>query len=159
MNKWRKFIGLSAPDRLLFSQSLVLLPVAALALRLMGLRNYKKLLDKLSRDKLSRGGNTFADRDDRMLGDRVRQTARLVEAARRYGPYRAKCLPQSLTLWWLLRRRGIESQIRFGARKNALQMEAHAWVEFEGVPLNDSLDVGERFKPFERAAMPEEVES
>lgn len=77
--------------------------------------------------------------------------------AGRHGPYRAKCLPQSLTLWWLLRRQGIESQLRFGARKNARRMEAHAWVEFEGTPLNDSADVGERFKPFERAVVPEEV--
>src|SRR5687767_14995405 len=154
MNKWRKFIGLSARERILLSQSLALLPLAALALRVMGLRNYQIVMDKLSR-----GSRLPGEVDDRKLRDQVRKTARLVAAARKYGPYRAKCLPESLTLWWLLRRQGIESQIRFGARKNDRRMEAHAWVEFEGTPLNDSTDVSERFKPFERAVLPEELKS
>ena len=154
MNKWRKFIGLSARERLLLSQSLVLLPFAALALRVMGLRNYQRLMERFSR-------RSKADvaRDERKLRDQARKTARMVEAAGRYGPYRAKCLPKSLTLWWLLRRQGVESQVRFGARKNDRRMEAHAWVEFEGRPLNDSTDVSERFKPFEPAVMREEVKS
>ena len=136
----------------MLSQSLVLLPFAALALRVMGLRNYQRLMHALSR-----GGKPIVDEDARKLRDQVRKTARLVEAAGRYGPYRAKCLHKSLTLWWLLRRQGIESQIRFGARKNDRRMEAHAWVEFDGTPLNDSTDVGERFKPFEPAVLPEEL--
>ena len=152
MNKLRRFIGLSARERLLLSQSLVLLPLAAAALSVMGLGRYQRLLERFSR-----GSKADVAGDGRGLRDRVCKTARLVEAAGRYGPYRAKCLPKSLTLWWLLRRQGIESQLRFGARKNARRMEAHAWVEFEGTPLNDSTDVGERFKPFEPAAMPEEV--
>ena len=152
MNKWRKFIGLSASERLLLSQSLVLLPFTALTLQVLGLKNYQRLLDKLSR-----GNDRLVDRDERKLRDQIHKTVRLVDAAGRHGPYRAKCLPESLTLWWLLRRQGIESQIRFGARKNARRMEAHAWVEFEGTPLNDSADVRERFKPFERAVMPKEV--
>ncbi|HEX5734963.1 MAG TPA: lasso peptide biosynthesis B2 protein [Blastocatellia bacterium] len=154
MNKWRKFIGLSARERWLLSQSLVLLPFAAAALSVMGLRRYQRLMDRFSRAiKPDVAG------DERELRDRVRKTARLVEAARRYGPYRAKCLPESLTLWWLLRRQGIESQVKFGARKNDRRMEAHAWVEFEGVPLNDTTDVMERFKPFEPAVLPEELKT
>ena len=152
MNKWRKFIGLSARERLLLSQSLALLPFAALALSVMGLGRYRRLMDRFSR-----GGKSDVAWEERTLRDQVRKTARLVEAAGRYGPYRAKCLPKSLTLWWLLRRQGIESQLRFGARKNDRRMEAHAWVEFEGVPLNDATDVMERFKPFEPAVLPEEL--
>ena len=154
MNKWSKFTGLSASERMLLSQSLVLLPMAALLLRVMGLKNYQRLMERLSR-----GGRPIVEEDDGRLRDRVRQTTRMVEAAGRYGPYRAKCLPESLTLWWLLRRQGIESQIRFGARKDDRRLEAHAWVEFDGTPLNDSTDVRERFKPFERAVTAEEVKS
>ena len=154
MNRWRKFIGLSTRERLLLSQSLVLLPFTQLALQVMGLRNYQRLLDKFSRGSIPPVG-----KDDRKLRDQIRKTTRLVAAAGRRGPYRAKCLPESLTLWWLLRQQGVESQIRFGARKNGRRMEAHAWVEFEGMPLNDSTDVGERFKPFERAVTGKEVKS
>ena len=157
MNKWRRFIELSASERLLFSQSLVLLPFAALALSVMGLGRYQRLMERFSRGSKPDLSKPDVTGDGRSIRDQVRKTARLVGAANRYGPYRAKCLPESLTLWWLLRRQGIESRIRFGARKNARRMEAHAWVEFEGTPLNDSTDVGEHFKPFEPAALPEEV--
>lgn len=78
----------------------------------------------------------------------------MVQAAARHGAYRATCLPQSLTLWWLLRRQGIKSDLRFGARKEAGRMEAHAWVELDGIPLNETLDVDQRFQPFERAVIP-----
>lgn len=154
MNKWRKFIDLPASERLLLSQSLVLLPFTALALQMITLKKYQRLLNRFSPDS-----STAVGGDDQKIRDRVRKTVRLVEAAGRHGPYRAKCLPKSLTLWWLLRRQGIESQLCFGARKNARRMEAHAWVEFEGTPLNDSADVRERFKPFERAVMRKEVKS
>ena len=81
----------------------------------------------------------------------ARATMRMVRAAAWHGPYQAKCLPQSLTLWWLLLRQGIESDLRFGARKEEGQMEAHVWVEFNGLPLNDTFDVDQRFKPFEQS--------
>ena len=138
----------------MLTQSLVLLPLAGLALRVVGLGAYQRLIDRLSR-----GGKRAVDSDDPELRNQIHKTARLVEAAGKYGPYRAKCLPESLTLWWLLRRQGIESRVRLGARKNGRRMEAHAWVEFEGTPLNDSADVEQRFKPFERARMPEEAGS
>jgi hypothetical protein len=37
-------------------------------------------------------------------------------------------------------------------------LEAHAWVEFHGVILNDSQDVHLRFPPFNRAIIPQEGE-
>jgi hypothetical protein len=55
------------------------------------------------------------------------------------------CLPRSLMLCWLLRRRGIDSQLHIGVRKGNGKMEAHAWVERNGVILNDQPDVNERF--------------
>jgi len=88
------------------------------------------------------------------MAQNARITNVMVQVAARHGVYSATCLPQSLTLWWLLRRQGIESDLRFGARKEAERMEAHAWVELDGVPLNDTLDVDQRFKPFERAVIP-----
>lgn len=56
-----------------------------------------------------------------------------------------------MTLWWLLRRRGIPVQLRIGARKTGTQFEAHAWVEMDGRVVNDSEDVRIRYSPFEGA--------
>ena len=84
----------------------------------------------------------------------ARATMRMVRAAAWHGPYHATCLPQSITLWWLLLRQGIESDLRFGARKEEGQLEAHAWVEFKGLPLNETERVRQRFAAFDRSIIP-----
>jgi hypothetical protein len=65
-------------------------------------------------------------------------------------PVRARCLERSLTLWWLLRRRGVGAEVELGVRKtDAGELEAHAWVEVAGRVVNDGDDVRERFAAFE----------
>lgn len=67
-------------------------------------------------------------------------------AARALG--RANCLDRSLTLWALLRRRGIHAGLQLGARKDQECFDAHAWIELDGVVLNDSDDVRQRYAEF-----------
>jgi hypothetical protein len=74
-----------------------------------------------------------AGMDDILAPDII---ARLVRVAAERGPCRARCLPQALVLHWLLQRRGVASRIVFGARKADEQMQAHAWVEVNGVTLS-----------------------
>jgi hypothetical protein len=139
---------LSWAERRLLAQALALLPLTALALWAMGFRRWQALVARLT-PVVDAGG-----RDEAAVIREGRATARLVEAAARRGPYRASCLPRSLALWWLLRRQGIESDLRIGVRKEAGLFEAHAWVELRGLVLNDSGDVGERFAAFDRAILP-----
>ena len=56
-------------------------------------------------------------------------------------------------LWALLRRIGVEGVIRFGAKKAGESLEAHAWVEWNGVPLNDVADVRSRYAVPEAALL------
>ena len=144
MNSWRKFWRLSGFERRLFIQSLLLLPLSGLALRLISFKRLQSYLTRLAPAK----------KNSKVMAQNARVTSVMVQAAARHGVYRATCLPQSLTLWWLLSRQGIKSDLRFGARKEAGRIEAHAWVELKGVPLNDTLDVDQRFTPFERAVVP-----
>lgn len=78
----------------------------------------------------------------------IRQVLRLFRIAVRRAPLPGNCLSQSLTLWWLLRRQGIESELHIGTCYQNDRFEAHAWVEYAGYPLNDSSDVRSRFSPF-----------
>ena len=68
---------------------------------------------------------------------RIATTVRMVRAAARHGLGRPACLQESLTIWWLLARQGISSDLRIGVRKQGEVLEAHAWVEREGVALNE----------------------
>ena len=59
------------------------------------------------------------------------------------------CLPRSLTTWFLLRRRGIDAVVVLGADiSNIDGLPAHAWVEVDGIPLNEAADIRERFGSF-----------
>ena len=66
----------------------------------------------------------------------------LAEAVRRvslvaaFFPGRALCLEQSVTLWTLLRRRGIDAELRLGVQP--YPFGAHAWVEHRGQPVNEN---------------------
>lgn len=82
------------------------------------------------------------------------QMARGVAIAARHGPYRASCLERSLVLCRLLRRRGVMCELRFGADLAQGDLAAHAWVEWEGVVLNDAPQIGGRFSPFGPGSTP-----
>jgi len=67
-----------------------------------------------------------------VLMEMVRRVA-LVAA---FFPGRALCLEQSVTLWLLLRRRGIDADLRLGVQP--YPFGAHAWVEHRGEPINEN---------------------
>lgn len=144
---WQKFIELPRSEQWLLVQALVALPLMGLGLRLLGLRRLRTLLSHRPLTK------QWAAPEERIFTVAQAQ-ARLVQVAARHGLYRPTCLPQSLAIWWLLRCRGIEANLRIGVKPIDNGLEAHAWVELQGQPLNDDLDVHQRFSPFGQAIIP-----
>jgi hypothetical protein len=61
--------------------------------------------------------------------------AQLAAIAGRRGPVTTTCLRQALAVRTWLRRRGLDAQLKIGVKKNGEALDAHAWVELEGVPL------------------------
>ncbi len=149
MANWSRVWQLSSAERWLLAQALALLPLTALALRFMGFQRWQATLARLAPV-----GSPAVKSDEAALVRQGRATARLVETAARRGLYHASCLPRSLTLWWLLRRHGIDIALCIGVRKNEGRFEAHAWVELQGRILNDREDVRQRFSAFDRAILP-----
>jgi hypothetical protein len=145
LSSWSKFIALSSREKQLLAASLVVMPINGLALRVMSLRRWRSVLLRLTPVDAA----SWEAHPESLL-DQANQTARIVRVAASRGPYRVNCLQQSLTLWWLLRRQKIESNIRFGARRDDGKFEAHAWVEFRGFALNEDPGIHHSFTPFER---------
>ncbi len=48
---------------------------------------------------------------------------------------RLDCLPRSLAVYWVLRRRGLPSELVMGVKKDPFG--AHAWVEVDGDVISD----------------------
>jgi hypothetical protein len=142
----RRFSALERPARSLFLRASALLPLVSLALRWKGFRGTQQALRRFLPGpsvKPDSSSNTTIDRE------RAALTARMVHAAVRHSPAHASCLEESLTLWWLLGRQAISSELRIGVRKNGQKLEAHAWVERDGAALSDSQIPHQHYAAFE----------
>lgn len=60
---------------------------------------------------------------------------------------RPNCLPRSLSLWRMLRRRGVDAVVRIGAKMSERRLDGHAWVEVGGHVINDRPDIAKDFTP------------
>ena len=102
---------------------MVLLPAAAISLRVLGLGRTRALL---------LGTGTTGARHDLPA---AQATARIVHGAAPWSPLHANCLPRALVLCRLLRRQGLEAELRLGAGRPDGIFAAHAWVEHAGEAL------------------------
>jgi hypothetical protein len=138
----RRFWRLPRPEKACFLQAAFWLPVTVLGLRWLGLRRWQTFL------AWPVPSRSVAPADPAARRALAESTARMVAAAARRVPFQPGCLPRALVLWRLLRRRGLDAQLRFGGRFNEAQLEAHAWVEVEGGALDIGDDSGLPFAPF-----------
>jgi len=149
MTKLRRWIELSAGERTLLARAAVLLPVARLAIAMWGFnrahRLFLRVFAKPSRAAAPPG-------DSRRCG----QTAmKMVSIAAVHGACQANCLPRSLVTWALLRQQGFDPALRFGARRRAGEIEAHAWVMLGAAALDaTAAGLDEAFVPFSGSRQP-----
>ena len=152
----KRVLAWEASERRLLIQAVVMLPLTALGLRLFGFNRWYAGLARLTKGRFN---SIFVPNKKGVLGKSqkeiiIRRTLRFMRLAVRHGFYGGNCLSRSLTLWWLLRRQGIASDLRIGVRMKEEHFEAHAWVEVEGYPLNESEHVHQRYAAFEQAIVP-----
>ncbi|HMI53307.1 MAG TPA: lasso peptide biosynthesis B2 protein [Candidatus Saccharimonadales bacterium] len=135
----RAFLKLNGKERVIVLASAAALLCTWTGLRIFGFSGWKNTMLRLSRE--NSGGV-------RMSLDKTKALASLTTATARRFFFSTSCLEQSLVIWFLLRRRGAPAVLRFGGRKEGGRFEAHAWVESEGVVLNDDGAVRQNFVPF-----------
>jgi len=140
--RWRAFTRLTWAERRFLVEAALLLPAVALALRLAG---FQRVQATMSRTR----GAQRAALDGRTPS--AATIAYLVAVASRYTLGRPRCLPQALVLWSVLRRQGRAAELRIGVRKQDDQIEAHAWVEYDGAVFDVAGGGYKRFSPFEGA--------
>ena len=145
MERWQKFWRLSGYERGIVLEAAGGLLATWLGLRLVGFRRWKSVLAWLVPSV-----NTDGRKQTASQRESAELIARMAAAAARNVFFGTNCLEQSLVLWWLLRRRGIDAALRIGARKDSERFEAHAWVALDSQVLNDAAAEHRHFVPFER---------
>ena len=66
-------------------------------------------------------------------GDEYQRLRRYAAVAYDVLPFPTTCLRQSVVMYGLLERRGVASRLCFGVAKSGSALDAHAWVECDGV--------------------------
>lgn len=165
---WQTWQAYSWSERGLFFAALIAFPWLRLALALFG---FTRVHTFLGSEPASRREQTFEVSEtwkvsvtektlvssDTLLEQlsRAKRIALLVEGAARRSPGRVNCLPRSLMLWWVLRRYSLASELRIGVRKpDETHLDAHAWVEYAGIPLNASQQIHEQYSAFSQPIVP-----
>jgi hypothetical protein len=145
IDRWKRFRRLGAFERGIVLEATGGLLATWMGLRLIGFRRWERVLAVFAPPV-----PTTVLAQSASVTEYALLIARMQEAAARNLFFRANCLEQSLVLWWLLRRRGIDAALRIGARKDSERFEAHAWVELNSQVMNDASAEHRHFVPFER---------
>jgi hypothetical protein len=141
----RRLTALSSVDYRLLVRAYLRLAFVDLGLRLVGFRRLVAWIERRSAG-VSRSTSGVAGLEPALV-QQLRQYVRWLDVASRYHVVRARCLHQSLALHQWLREEGLASELRIGVLKDGNELKAHAWVEFEGHPVNDSPSAVAVFTP------------
>jgi hypothetical protein len=143
-----RFRRLDHESRALFLRGVVLILLVSISLRLRGFRATQGTLRRRLRAAVNSASSKSAPL---RASDDVARIVRMMQAAARHSFASPNCLEVSLVLWYLLKRQGIPSDIRIGTRKIDYRLEAHAWVERNGVALNEFDQAHLHYAPFDAA--------
>lgn len=116
-------------DYLRFAEAVVALTIAATMVALLPFRIVARTA--------SWRGSEQSQSDEQAQAHQV--VLALLRATRRL-PFRLVCIQQSLAVQWMLRRRGVPSQLHYGVRSDGGDISAHVWVSLAGQILIGEAD-------------------
>jgi hypothetical protein len=150
MQTWQRFRRLSGFERGIVLEAAAGLLISWLAVRLLGFRFCRSVFEKPIAARNSTNSKSSKSDEADVLG-MARRIAHLeaVTAANLF--FRTSCLELSLVLCRMLRQRGMNADLRIGARKEANRFEAHAWVELDGTVIDGGAAEHLHFVPFEHS--------
>lgn len=141
IRKAHVFWSLNSAERFTIVEALVIPICISLGFRMFGVSRTQAVLRWWAR-----GGKTETLAADLQL--EIRNARRAQRIVRQETGLARNCLVRSLTLWTILLRRGLSTDLRVGFRKSGGQIEGHAWVEHEGVPINEDAGTIRTYAPY-----------
>ncbi|NJR40333.1 MAG: lasso peptide biosynthesis B2 protein [Leptolyngbyaceae cyanobacterium CSU_1_4] len=144
LHKLKSLAQMSGSDRLHLLSAFLLLLLIRLSLRLLPFRIVLKLVQKLSNP----GGVSRKNCSLLPPCYPISHIVWRVNVSSQYMPGGAKCLARALTTQVLLNQQGYLPDLRIGvAKATAGQLEAHAWVEYQGRVVMGQLNDLARYLP------------
>ena len=134
-NKIIKFLFLSYKDKIVVFNSIHNIIYSILILKFYG---FKKSFDSIS-NKYKLINNEKTNYSE------IQKLSKLISGTANVLPIKLSCLQKSFSLWMMLRKVGIDSDLMIGINNITKDFSAHAWVELEGNVLNDKPDISNDF--------------
>ena len=146
--------GLSLSERWFALRSIILLHLISISIRWFGFTAVYRWMDHRLKISAAGGPAIIRSYSASMVSDQAARLGELVGIGnRRFKPLMVSCLPESLTVWWFLRRKGIDAHLRLGVRKvdsvvpNRSNLDGHAWVEVDNRVVSGDPDLAGQFTP------------
>jgi hypothetical protein len=122
MERLRRLVGLSWPERLLLVEAVVGLAIARIAVVTLPFRWIAPCLGET-------GCETSEDEPDAARAELAGRVGRAIRRIQPVTPWDSNCLAQAVTAQCMLRRRGIPATVYLGAvLSGTRKLQAHAWV-------------------------------
>lgn len=135
LRKWRR---LTREEKRLWREAFIAVILVRVSLWLV---SFNRIFTFTERYQTRHFGKVASEVCPRAIGQTVSRVARRIP--------QASCLTQAIAARLLLARRGHKSALRFGGKQVDGELEAHAWVEVEGVIVVGRRPPGE-FASFRR---------
>lgn len=113
--------------------TLTILPLLQVAVYGLGTERTLRLVARMSQSRLDSG--------PRITQAEARGLAAVVRSVCRRWPFNTGCLHQALMNSLLLRRCGVDVEVFNGFRRDQGEIVGHAWIEVEGTPIAETVDV------------------
>lgn len=126
--KIRRVRKMSGSERAATVQMALLIPIVSSSLAILGFRSTAAWIRRMA----ARSGPAIAD-DTTAISAGVAALRR----ATLYAPWTGRCLARALSLWLMLRRRGVNAELHLGVRRKGGALDAHAWLVHEGRVVAD----------------------
>jgi hypothetical protein len=138
MRRLRKWMQLSCAERRLLLRAWLLLIAVRLGLRTLPFRWLWRFTQRLAQPQMR-------PQSPVTLTSEIDAIVWAVKVASRYAGSSVSCLPRALTTYLLLGRAGVDANFRLGVVHTSADLEAHAWVEWNGRVLVGKLPDLDRF--------------
>jgi hypothetical protein len=141
----KKARALSMIDYFVLIWASIVLPVTGLRLRRQGFNQTNSWACKHPARKPAENTDSIK---------RSADLARIVNFVAARGLYRANCLCRSLVLLKAMHREGLPGELKIGVPKDGNDrspalLNAHAWVECDGIIINDHKNVADQHAAFD----------
>ena len=147
MRQFRVFFNLDFVTKLRIAYFSLAIPAIAISIRLLGFRKTRGLLAFSTKLLLKLTPAPALGHEQRT--QILKEILRAMKIAIRHAPYSGNCLSRSLSLHTITQRHAIPTSLQIGTKIENGDFSAHAWVEFQDTPLNDSSNIGEIYQAFE----------